>query len=191
MAQREKDSIQSVLTSILLSFWLTKLLGLNGISKIFLLIYSPLKTVLSWSIPRDTRLSSILNSKVSPGSETRKKKRKTTFKSLDWVTRLWLTHSKYLLRKNGYSVLLENLHEQIDATLNPIIARNTFKRVKNRILNEVQWERSRLAQKLQTLHAHEVGEPALPSWNSSWGYACQLQSHRRRSRRSTSKLGGW
>jgi dynein heavy chain len=38
------------------------------------------------------------------------------------------------LRKNGYSVLLENLHEQIDATLNPIIARNTFKRGKDRIL---------------------------------------------------------
>lgn len=38
------------------------------------------------------------------------------------------------MRKNGYSVLLENLDEQIDATLNPIIARNTFKRGKNRIL---------------------------------------------------------
>jgi dynein heavy chain len=92
-----------------------------------------------------------------------KEKKKTTFKSLDWVTRLWLTHSKCLLRKNGYSVLLENLHEQIDATLNPIIARNTFKRGKNRILNEVQWERSRLARTLQTPHAHKVGEPALPS----------------------------
>jgi dynein heavy chain len=93
----------------------------------------------------------------------KEKKRKTTFKSIDWVTRLWLTHSKCLLRKNGYSVLLENLYEQIDATLNPIIARNIFKRGKNRILNERQWERSRLAQTLQTLHAHEVGEPALPS----------------------------
>jgi hypothetical protein len=49
---------------------------LNGISKVFLLIYSPLKTVLSWSIPRDTRLSSILNPKVSPGSERRKRKEK-------------------------------------------------------------------------------------------------------------------
>ena len=36
--------------------------------------------------------------------------------------------------ENGWSVLIENMDEQIDATLNPIIARNFFKRGRNRIL---------------------------------------------------------
>ena len=36
--------------------------------------------------------------------------------------------------ESGWSVLIENMDEQVDATLNPIIARNFFKRGKNKIL---------------------------------------------------------
>ena len=53
------------------------------------------------------------------------------------VTRLGnknIMNTLELAIENGWSVLIENMDEQIDATLNPIIARNFFKRGKNKVL---------------------------------------------------------